>query len=150
MELARFALISGVRFSSVPRELMSAAAGCVGVAGAACSEILASGISASGVPASGVLASGVLASAVLASAVLASGVSISEVRSSASGASATAGAGEFVDQISRADSNALAPIQVEAALYGTEIFPVQPDLPSSAVTRRGPTVALISRYRCYD
>jgi hypothetical protein len=57
-------------------------------------------------------------------------------RAGAAGASATAGAALLVDQISRADSNALALAQVEAA-FGTEFFL------SSAVTRNR-FVALVS------
>jgi hypothetical protein len=51
----------------------------------------------------------------------------------ACGSSATVGADDFVDQISTADSNALAPIQVEAALSGTEFFLIQPSRETDSI-----------------
>jgi hypothetical protein len=118
MELVFSAPAATARLSLVSRAAVAAPASRAGEAGAAWSRALVSEGSVS-------------VSAVLVSAAL-----LCRVFATPSGTSAIAGAALLVDHISRADSNALALAQVEAA-FGTEFFL------SSAVTRNR-FVALVS------
>jgi hypothetical protein len=78
------------------------------------------------------LISAVFVSEVVTAEVATLEVPVSEIPAAVCGASATAAAAAFVDQMSAADSNALARAQVEAAFCSTEFFPV---LPSRATNR---------------